>query len=167
MVVRVNDRGPYVAGRMLDVSERVAKLLAFNGGMARVRLDFLGMAGPPAPAISARCWRACTPAPSRAIAKAKPATTASRSPSAALRRLASPTPRKAAPAAAALDAAVRPVAPATTPDAAGRRGAARRQRAPARGRAGGRASTAQRAATLSPFGQLVVAPFKPLVEAAK
>ena len=57
MVVRVNDRGPFVAGRMLDVSERVAKLLVFNGGMARVRLDYLGKAGAGGRRrISARCW---------------------------------------------------------------------------------------------------------------
>ncbi len=39
VIVRINDRGPYVGGRMLDVSERVARLLGFNGGLERVRLD--------------------------------------------------------------------------------------------------------------------------------
>lgn len=29
--VRINDRGPYVSGRSLDVSERVAELLGFHG----------------------------------------------------------------------------------------------------------------------------------------
>ena len=44
-VVRVNDRGPYVGGRMIDVSERVAKLLEFTQyGVAKVRLDYLGRA---------------------------------------------------------------------------------------------------------------------------
>ena len=45
IVVRVNDRGPYVGGRMIDVSERVAKLLEFTQyGVAKVRLDYLGRA---------------------------------------------------------------------------------------------------------------------------
>ena len=46
VVVRINDRGPYVHGRMLDVSKRVAELLRFHGGLERVRLDYLGKAGP-------------------------------------------------------------------------------------------------------------------------
>jgi rare lipoprotein A len=47
IVVRVNDRGPYIGGRMLDVSARVAELLAFNHvGLAKVRLDYVGKAPP-------------------------------------------------------------------------------------------------------------------------
>jgi len=46
IVVRVNDRGPFVSGRMLDVSARVASLLGFHGGNSRVRLDYLGKAPP-------------------------------------------------------------------------------------------------------------------------
>lgn len=42
VVVRVNDRGPYVPGRIIDVSERAADLLAFKGkGVAKVRLEVL------------------------------------------------------------------------------------------------------------------------------
>jgi rare lipoprotein A len=38
--VRVNDRGPYAANRILDVSEAAAKVLGMVGtGVARVRLD--------------------------------------------------------------------------------------------------------------------------------
>jgi rare lipoprotein A (peptidoglycan hydrolase) len=38
--VRVNDRGPYAAGRILDVSETAARALGMRGrGVTRVRLD--------------------------------------------------------------------------------------------------------------------------------
>src|SRR5271168_5070335 len=48
IVVRVNDRGPFVGGRILDVSARVASLLEFgSAGVAKVRIDYLGKA--PAP----------------------------------------------------------------------------------------------------------------------
>lgn len=42
LVVRVNDRGPFKRGRVMDVSERAAELLGFKGkGTAKVRLDLL------------------------------------------------------------------------------------------------------------------------------
>lgn len=45
IVVRVNDRGPYHGNRVLDVSERTAKLLEFKHiGTARVKVDYLGPA---------------------------------------------------------------------------------------------------------------------------
>ena len=45
MVVRVNDRGPYVHGRLIDVSERVAILLNFHDhGVAKVRVEYVGKA---------------------------------------------------------------------------------------------------------------------------
>lgn len=45
VVVRINDRGPYVNGRILDVSEHAAELLGFRAdGLARVRVTFLGRA---------------------------------------------------------------------------------------------------------------------------
>jgi rare lipoprotein A len=38
--VRVNDRGPYTSGRILDVSEAAARALGMRGsGVARVRLE--------------------------------------------------------------------------------------------------------------------------------
>jgi rare lipoprotein A (peptidoglycan hydrolase) len=47
VIVRVNDRGPFVGGRMLDVSARVANLLDFNRtGVTKVRLDYIGKAPP-------------------------------------------------------------------------------------------------------------------------
>src|SRR6266581_2810271 len=40
VVVRINDRGPIVAGRIIDVSYSAAKVLKFQGqGIQRVRLD--------------------------------------------------------------------------------------------------------------------------------
>ena len=45
IVVRVNDRGPYHGGRILDVSERTAGLLEFKHlGTARIKVDYLGPA---------------------------------------------------------------------------------------------------------------------------
>jgi rare lipoprotein A len=42
-VVVVNDRGPFVAGRVIDVSLRAAEVLAFRKkGIARVRVDTIG-----------------------------------------------------------------------------------------------------------------------------
>src|SRR6184192_2090272 len=40
VVVRINDRGPYVAPRIIDVSYSVARILEFKSqGLQRVRLD--------------------------------------------------------------------------------------------------------------------------------
>jgi rare lipoprotein A len=45
LVVRVNDRGPFVSGRIIDLSEHAADLLGFRQtGTARVRVNFLGRA---------------------------------------------------------------------------------------------------------------------------
>jgi len=42
-IVRINDRGPYVEGRELDVSYEVARRLGFDqSGLAKVRLSFSG-----------------------------------------------------------------------------------------------------------------------------
>jgi rare lipoprotein A len=42
VVLRVNDRGPFARGRIIDVSRRSAQLLGFEGqGTARVRVDML------------------------------------------------------------------------------------------------------------------------------
>ena len=49
-VVRINDRGPYVEGRELDVSYAVAKKLGFDQrGTAKVRLELLEVPSRPAP----------------------------------------------------------------------------------------------------------------------
>jgi len=45
MVVRVNDRGPYHGGRVMDVSQRVAEALDFrSAGTAQVKVEWLGRA---------------------------------------------------------------------------------------------------------------------------
>lgn len=45
LIVRVNDRGPFARGRIIDVSERAADLLGFkNQGTARVRVTYMGKA---------------------------------------------------------------------------------------------------------------------------
>ncbi|MGL4440803.1 MAG: septal ring lytic transglycosylase RlpA family protein [Bosea sp. (in: a-proteobacteria)] len=45
IVVRVNDRGPYHGGRVIDLSQRTADLLEFRHlGTARVRVEYVGRA---------------------------------------------------------------------------------------------------------------------------
>ena len=44
LVLRVNDRGPFVDGRVIDVSRRAAQLLGFyRKGLAEVRVEYLGL----------------------------------------------------------------------------------------------------------------------------
>jgi rare lipoprotein A len=48
LIVRVNDRGPYAKGRIIDVTERAAKLLGFiQAGTAKVRVTFVSRADLP------------------------------------------------------------------------------------------------------------------------
>ena len=45
IIVRVNDRGPYTGGRLIDLSVRTAQLLGFHGqGVARVKVEYVGRA---------------------------------------------------------------------------------------------------------------------------
>jgi len=45
IVLRVNDRGPFIPGRIIDVSEKAAELLGFKSdGVARVRVQYVGRA---------------------------------------------------------------------------------------------------------------------------
>ena len=45
IIVRVNDRGPYHGGRVMDVSQKTAEALAFRHlGTARIKLEYLGQA---------------------------------------------------------------------------------------------------------------------------
>jgi rare lipoprotein A len=45
IIVRVNDRGPYVGNRVIDLSIRTAKLLDFYGqGLAKVKVEYIGRA---------------------------------------------------------------------------------------------------------------------------
>jgi len=42
--VQINDRGPFVAGRLIDLSRAAASILGFTGaGLARVRLEVLSI----------------------------------------------------------------------------------------------------------------------------
>jgi rare lipoprotein A len=175
VVVRVNDRGPYIRGRMLDVSAGVAHLLRFHGGLARVRLDYLGKAGP----SDAREQRALmaslkTGDEPVAVAKAQPktdegVTVAERG---ALAYSGAPA-ASSAPAAAALAAAVRPMAPAAPLSVAAKLDASLRQMESALENAhqvaldAGRQTAERAVRTLSPYGGLVIAPFKTLVEASR
>ena len=45
VVVRVNDRGPYHGGRVMDVSSRTADVLGFKGeGTAKIKVEYVGRA---------------------------------------------------------------------------------------------------------------------------
>ncbi|AZO08187.1 MULTISPECIES: septal ring lytic transglycosylase RlpA family protein [unclassified Mesorhizobium] len=45
VIVRVNDRGPYHEGRIIDVSERVAQMLDYDRvGTAKVKVEYVGRA---------------------------------------------------------------------------------------------------------------------------
>ena len=41
VIVRINDRGPFVAGRVIDVTPAAARALGFSG-LAPVTLDIVG-----------------------------------------------------------------------------------------------------------------------------
>jgi rare lipoprotein A len=46
IIVRVNDRGPYAHGRIIDLSTGTAKALGtYGAGLARVRVEYVGSAG--------------------------------------------------------------------------------------------------------------------------
>jgi rare lipoprotein A len=45
IIVRVNDRGPYVGNRVIDLSSKTAQLLDFHGqGLAKVKVEYVGRA---------------------------------------------------------------------------------------------------------------------------
>lgn len=45
IIVRVNDRGPFHGGRLMDVSQKTAEALAFRHlGTARIKMEYLGQA---------------------------------------------------------------------------------------------------------------------------
>ena len=72
LVVRVNDRGPYARGRIIDLSKRAAELLdVVQTGTARVRVTYLGRAdmngAPPPSDTPPEIARALPAAPSGKI----------------------------------------------------------------------------------------------------
>jgi rare lipoprotein A len=81
LVVRVNDRGPFVGDRIIDLSQEAARQLGFDGqGLAQVRVQFVGLADaegvPPRPTI--RHARAPTSEPPAEPATRPVATAAAR-----------------------------------------------------------------------------------------
>lgn len=45
IIVRVNDRGPYVANRIIDLSREAAKMLNYkDNGLASVKVEYIGLA---------------------------------------------------------------------------------------------------------------------------
>lgn len=89
LVLRVNDRGPFRRGRIIDVSQRAAQLLGFYGkGTAKVRVTYLARADEPAGApVESATETAVAAAPTAAVqvasldpAVATPATTPSPQP---------------------------------------------------------------------------------------
>lgn len=60
VVVRINDRGPFVKGRIIDVSPRAAELLEMVGaGLARVKVEVIDGAAMPSDAIGLSARTAC------------------------------------------------------------------------------------------------------------
>jgi rare lipoprotein A len=53
--VRVNDRGPFVAGRIIDLSPAAAQKLGIRGS-AKVRVRYIGPADPKA-SLTPAAWR--------------------------------------------------------------------------------------------------------------
>src|SRR5215471_6415173 len=41
VIVRINDRGPFIKGRIMDLSYGAARMLDFHAGVEKVRLDVL------------------------------------------------------------------------------------------------------------------------------
>ena len=41
IIVRINDRGPYVGNRIMDLSYSAARMLNFRDGVERVRIDLI------------------------------------------------------------------------------------------------------------------------------
>jgi rare lipoprotein A len=72
VIVRVNDRGPYHADRIIDVSVKTAVLLGFYGsGVAQVRVEYVGTA--PLEGSDDRTliatWREGEPAPAPSLVR--------------------------------------------------------------------------------------------------
>jgi rare lipoprotein A len=67
LVVRVNDRGPFVGGRLIDLSRAAAQELGYDrAGTAHVRVRYVGPAPLAGPEAGVRYARATLPTPSAA-----------------------------------------------------------------------------------------------------
>lgn len=71
MVLRVNDRGPFAKGRIIDVSEHAAQMLGFHQqGVTKVRVTYIGVAdinGVPADTTPANVASAARAAPQSVV----------------------------------------------------------------------------------------------------
>ena len=95
--VRVNDRGPFVAGRIIDLSPRAARDLGIVGrGSARVRVRYLGLASGAPPLTQLAAGSASQPrrfiAPAPPPTPRPPAPQIVRAPSTALASASAPAP---------------------------------------------------------------------------
>jgi rare lipoprotein A len=73
LVVRVNDRGPFVGGRIIDLSRAAAQELGYDrAGTARVRVRYVGPAPLAGPEAGVRYAKA-SPAPQGPMASRRPA----------------------------------------------------------------------------------------------
>jgi rare lipoprotein A len=77
LTVRVNDRGPFVGGRIIDLSQAAARELGYDRqGLARVRVRYVGpapLAPPDAGVRYARATPPATPAAVTQVATRRPA----------------------------------------------------------------------------------------------
>ncbi len=99
LIVRVNDRGPYKPGRVIDLSRKAARLLGFERrGTARVRVRYVGRAPMNGDDSYERLFAASQPWYRRRIAagELKAPAPARRTRTAALRPRAAPAPHHAA-----------------------------------------------------------------------
>jgi len=118
LVLRVNDRGPFVHGRIIDVSKRASQLLGFHrGGTAKVRVTVVGSGREQ---VVAR--KPVTPAEERTALPAVPrgdVAVATLAPPPGTKVAAAPTPTPSARPAPARVASTRPTPlPRTVGDAA-------------------------------------------------
>lgn len=68
LTVRINDRGPFITGRIIDLSEASAKILGYTqNGTARVRVRYMGPADPNAAQQSAQSLPPVFEAPSLTV----------------------------------------------------------------------------------------------------
>ena len=73
LTVRINDRGPFVTGRIIDLSEASAKILGYTqDGTARVRVRYMGPADPNAAQQSAQSLPPLFEAPSLTVEAPNP-----------------------------------------------------------------------------------------------
>jgi len=118
IIVRVNDRGPYHGGRVMDVSSRVADVLDFKGaGTAKVKVEYIGRApleGSDDSTLLASLRTNGAPATIDGLPSSAPVMVASQAPTSFLPNFFKPTAPRPAPAP---EPAVEP-APARAPEPA-------------------------------------------------